>query len=32
MCDTPRGVELSGLYTHILRAVVRAEYFGDSVL
>ena len=32
ICDTPRGAKLSELCTHILRALVRAEYFGNSVL
>ena len=32
LCDSPRGVELSELCTHILRAIVRAKYFGNSVL
>ena len=30
--DTPRGAELSELCTCILRAIVRAEYFGNSML
>ena len=32
VCDIPRGAELSELCTHILRAIVRAEYFGNSML
>ena len=32
MCDTPRGAELRELCTHILRVVVRVEYFGNSML
>ena len=32
MCDTPRGAELSELWTCILRAIVGVEYFGKSVL
>ena len=32
VCDTPRGTELSELCTHILRAMVRVEYFGNSML
>ena len=32
MCDTPRGAELGKLCTRILRAIVRAEYFGNSML
>ena len=32
MCDTPRGAELSELCTCILRAIVGAEYLGNSML
>ena len=32
MCDTPRGAELGKLCTHILRAIVRAKYFENSML
>ena len=32
MCDTQRGAEFSELCTHILRVVVGAEYFGNSML
>ena len=32
MCDTPRGAELGELYTLILRAIVRVEYFRNSML
>ena len=32
MCDMPRGAELSELWTCILRAIVRAEYFRNSML
>ena len=30
--DTPRGAELSKLGTHILRTIVRAKDFWDSML
>ena len=32
MCDTLRGTEHSELCTCILRAIVGAEYFGNSML
>ena len=32
MCDTPRGLELHELCTHIWRVVVRVEDFWNSML